>query len=77
MNSSDPGSRGWKLPAPQTWDELWNRLPQFRRIWQVCTVIWGTAIRADAVIRVIMADIPCSASGMKPGKVRAVTGEER
>jgi hypothetical protein len=51
----DPGSRSWKLPAPQTWDELWHRLPRFRRIWQVCTVIWGTAILADAVIRVIMA----------------------
>jgi hypothetical protein len=51
----DPASRGWARPAPQTWDELWQRLPRFRRIWQVCTVIWGTAILADAVIRVIMA----------------------
>lgn len=51
----DPASRGWARPAPQTWDELWQRVPRFRRIWQVCTVIWGTAILADAVIRVVMA----------------------
>ena len=51
----DHATRGWARPAPQTWDELWQRLPRFRRIWQVCTVIWGTAILADAVIRVIMA----------------------
>ena len=51
----DPASRGWARPAPQTWDELWQRLPRFRRIWRVCTVIWGTAILADAVIRVVMA----------------------
>ena len=30
-------------------------VPRFRRIWQVCTVIWGTAILADAAIRVTMA----------------------
>lgn len=51
----DPAARGWASPAPQTWDELWQQVPRFRRIWQVCTVIWGTAILADAVIRVIMA----------------------
>ena len=51
----DPASRGWARPAPQTWDELWQRVPRFRRIWRVCTVIWGTAILADAVIRVVMA----------------------
>lgn len=51
----DPDSRGWARPAPQTWDELWQRVPRFRRIWRVCTVIWGTAIVADAVIRVVMA----------------------
>ena len=51
----DAASRGWVRPAPQTWDELWQRVPRFRRIWRVCTLIWGTAILADAVIRVIMA----------------------
>lgn len=51
----DPDSRRWVRPAPQTWDELWQRLPPFRRIWQVTTVIWGTAILADAAVRAIMA----------------------
>ena len=51
----DAASRGWVRPAPQTWDELWQRVPRFRRIWRVCTLTWGTAILADAVIRVIMA----------------------
>jgi hypothetical protein len=45
----------WVRPADQSWDELWERLPGFRWIWRVCTVIWGTAILADAVIRVIVA----------------------
>jgi hypothetical protein len=38
-----------------SWDDLWARLPRFRRIWRVCTVIWGTAILADSVIRIAMA----------------------
>jgi hypothetical protein len=51
----DPGTRRWVPPAAMTWDELWERVPRFRRIWRVCTVIWGTAILADAVIRIAMA----------------------
>jgi hypothetical protein len=51
----DPATRGWVRPAPVSWDELWTRVPQWRRIWRVCTVIWGSAILADAVIRVAMA----------------------
>lgn len=51
----DPATRRWVRPAAMSWDELWERVPRFRRIWRVCTVIWGTAILADAVIRVAMA----------------------
>ena len=51
----DSGSRSWVRPVSQSWDELWHRVPRFRRIWRVCTVIWGTAILADAVIRVVLA----------------------
>ncbi len=51
----DAAAGAWVLPASQTWGELWQRVPRFRRIWRVCTVIWGTAILADAVIRVAMA----------------------
>jgi hypothetical protein len=51
----DPAIRGWARPVSQSWDELWEQVPRFRRIWRTCTVIWGTAILADAVIRVTMA----------------------
>jgi hypothetical protein len=37
------------------WDALWDAEPRFRRIWRVSTVIWGLALLADAVIRVVMA----------------------
>lgn len=49
----DPAVRRWARPVTgQSWEEMWDRLPQFRRIWRVATLIWGTAILADAVIRV-------------------------
>ncbi|MGH3194920.1 MAG: VC0807 family protein [Streptosporangiaceae bacterium] len=51
----DSVSRSWVRPVNQSWDELWQRLPRFQHIWRICTVIWGTAILADAVIRVVMA----------------------
>lgn len=42
-------------PAGASWDSLWERAPRFRRIWRVATVIWGSAMLIDAVIRVAMA----------------------
>jgi len=51
----DSATRSWVRPAGLSWDELWERSPRFRRIWRTCTVIWGTAILADAVVRVLMA----------------------
>ena len=51
----DPATRHWVRPVDHSWDDLWQRLPRFRWIWWICTVIWGTAILADAVIRVIVA----------------------
>ena len=51
----DPATRHWVRPVDHSWDDLWERLPRFRRIWWICTVIWGTAILTDAVIRVIVA----------------------
>jgi hypothetical protein len=51
-----PDLRRWVRPATgQSWDDLWERIPRFRHIWRICTVIWGTAILADAVIRVVVA----------------------
>ncbi|MBF9067656.1 VC0807 family protein [Streptacidiphilus fuscans] len=40
---------------PGDWDELWEQLPGFRRIWRVGSVLWGVALLADSVVRVIMA----------------------
>ncbi len=51
----DSATRSWVRPPRVSWDEFWDRSPRFRRIWRTCTVIWGTAILADAVIRVLMA----------------------
>jgi hypothetical protein len=51
----DNSTRTWVRPSGQSWDQLWRQVPRFRQIWRVCTVIWGTAILADAVIRVVMA----------------------
>jgi hypothetical protein len=51
----DQPARRWVRPADRTWDDLWADVPQFRHIWTVCTLIWGTAILADAVIRITMA----------------------
>jgi hypothetical protein len=51
----DPAQGRWVRPAARTWDEMWEQVPRFRSIWRVCTIIWGTAILADAVVRVVMA----------------------
>jgi hypothetical protein len=64
----------WARPADVSWDELWDRLPSFRRIWRVCTVIWGTALLADAVIRVIVAEaLPINAVPAINGALWPVT----
>ncbi|MFC1435738.1 VC0807 family protein [Streptacidiphilus sp. N1-3] len=38
-----------------SWDVLWERSPQFRRIWRVSTVIWAAAMVADGAVRVVAA----------------------
>ena len=38
-----------------SWDEIWDSAPAFRRIWRICTVVWASAVLADAVTRVVMA----------------------
>jgi hypothetical protein len=37
------------------WDELWDRLPRFRRLWRVGTALWGAALLVDSAVRVAMA----------------------
>ncbi|NJP97325.1 hypothetical protein HCN51_49235 [Nonomuraea sp. FMUSA5-5] len=42
-------------PNRESWDVLWARLPAFRRIWRVASVIWGAGLLADAVVRIVIA----------------------
>lgn len=51
----DPATRNRAAPTTQSWDELWEQEPRFRRAWRVTTVIWGAAMLLDAALRVIMA----------------------
>ena len=40
---------------PQDWDELWDRSPQFRRMWRVSSLLWSMGTLGDAAVRVVMA----------------------
>jgi len=42
-------------PNGESWTLLWDRLPGFRRIWRVASVVWGVATILDAVVRFVMA----------------------
>jgi len=42
-------------PAEYSWDELWERLPKFRRIWKVTSAAWGVGLLTDSALRVLMA----------------------
>jgi hypothetical protein len=43
------------VSIPGDWDQLWVRLPKFRRVWRVGSVLWGLTLLADAATRVVMA----------------------
>lgn len=49
-----PFMEGRKLFGTAAWELLWEREPAFRRIWRTSTVIWGTAMLADAAVRVLI-----------------------
>ena len=51
----DYRQRSWAPPSEESWDQVWQRSPRFRRIWKVTTVIWGVALLIDAAVRVAMA----------------------
>jgi intracellular septation protein A len=53
--ASRPILEGRIGPRDESWDSLWERLPQFRRVWRLLTVLWGVGTLVDAVIRVVMA----------------------
>ncbi|HEY4852552.1 MAG TPA: VC0807 family protein [Streptosporangiaceae bacterium] len=66
----DPRTRTWSAPTERSWDELWELVPRFRRMWQVTTMIWGAAFLLDAALRVVMAyalpvnDVPALAGAL-------------
>lgn len=45
------GRFGW----PGDWDALWQRVPRFRRVWRVTSVMWGLALMLDCVLRILFA----------------------
>ncbi len=51
----DSVTRTRRTPGAGTWDRRWERDSHFRHVWQVATVIWGTALVLDAAVRVTMA----------------------
>lgn len=42
-------------PDGESWDAMWQRLPGFRRLWRVASVIWGVATILDAGVRFVFA----------------------
>ncbi|MDQ6874289.1 MAG: hypothetical protein M3042_04385 [Actinomycetota bacterium] len=66
--------RRWVPPSGESWDQMWRRSPQFRRIWVVTTVIWGIALLLDAAVRVAMAySLPIDSVPAVGGAVWIVT----
>ncbi|MFE9426851.1 VC0807 family protein [Kitasatospora sp. NPDC006697] len=43
------------VSIPGDWDELWERLPKFRRIWRIGSILWGISLLGDSAARVVMA----------------------
>src|SRR6185437_11374827 len=43
-----------RMYTARDWDALWEAEPTFRRIWRISTLMWGTGLLVDAVIRVVM-----------------------
>jgi hypothetical protein len=42
-------------PAGVPWDQLWENLPKFRRLWRISSVLWAIGLLTDALLRVVMA----------------------
>jgi intracellular septation protein A len=50
-----PLMEGRKMFGTRAWNPLWEASAQFRRIWRFSTVVFGTGLLIDAVLRVVMA----------------------
>ena len=44
-----------RLRWPPDWEALWAASPRFRRMWRTSSVLWGSALLADAGVRVLLA----------------------
>ena len=42
---------GW----PADWDNVWERVPRFRRIWRVTSLLWAAGLLLDCFLRILMA----------------------
>jgi intracellular septation protein A len=50
-----PLMEGRKVFGTRSWESLWETDATFRRIWRISTVMWASALLADAAARVVMA----------------------
>jgi hypothetical protein len=50
-----PLMEGRKVFGTRSWESLWESDARFRRIWRFSTVMWASALLADAAARVVMA----------------------
>lgn len=69
-----PLAEGRLGPPGEDWDSVWDRVPLFRHVWRVLTVLWGIGLLADAAIRVVVAytlpvDVVPAANGIQYGVV--------
>ncbi len=46
---------GRRAFTSEPWLNLWTRLPQFRRVWRISSVIWGVGLLVDSGIRLVIA----------------------
>jgi hypothetical protein len=65
-----PLAEGRLGPPGEDWDSVWDRVPLFRHVWRVLTVLWGIGLLADAAIRVVVAytlpvDVVPAANGVQ------------
>ncbi len=65
-----------RLRWPPDWEALWAASPRFRRMWRTSSVLWGSALLADAGLRVLLAytvspdHVPRPRRGPAPGHGR-------
>ncbi|MFI6044715.1 VC0807 family protein [Nocardia sp. NPDC051321] len=49
-------SRRFRAPDPESrrrWDAVWDTEPGFRRMYMIASATWGTALLAEAIVRIV------------------------